>query len=133
MTGGFIAGGLGAALAMLAELLVLSAPSRTEAMATGLKYIAAAFIGGEIVLALVIIGLAATIGGTVDPAIGLLTAAMIGVGSFGIALSYRGFAGQSGDVTMRDRAGLILRLAGFQAIGVVGVVITLLILFVSPA
>lgn len=133
MTGGFIAGGLGAALAAVALVLVLTAPARTESIATGLRTIAAAFVAGEIVLGLVVIALTATLDGSVDTAIGFLTAGMIAIGSFGIAFSYRSFAGKAGEVTLRDRAGTIVRMAVFQGVGVIGIVVTLLNLFLSPA
>lgn len=133
MTGGFIAGGLGAAFAALAELLVLSAATRSEAIAAGMRTIAAAFVAGEIALGIVVVILSATLGGTVDTAIGFLTAGMMAIGSFGIAFSYRGFATRPGEVTLRDRAGMIVRMAVFQGIGVIGVVVTLLNLFLSPA
>ena len=133
MTGGFIAGGLGAAFAALAELLVLTAAERPSSLGRGsLRIIAAAFIGGQLVLGLVIVALAASLGGTIDLAIGFASPALIGLGSFGIALTYRRYAGRPGEETPRDRSGTILQMALSEAVGIAGVVLAMLALFLSP-
>ena len=133
MIGGLIAGGLGAALAAVAELLIWSAPVRDEEPARGMRARAATFVGGEVLLGLVLIALTLTEVGTIDPAIGLLSGTLMGLGSFGIALTYRGFAGAPGEITPRDRAGTIVRMASAQGVGVIGVVIAILSMFLSPS
>ena len=134
MTGGFIAGGLGAAFAALALLLVLAAPNRPSALAGGsLRILAAAFIGGQLVLGLVIVLLTASLSGSIDPAIGFISAALLGLGSFGIALIYRRYASRPGEATARERSGTILQMALSQAVAVAGVVLAMLVLFRSPA
>lgn len=134
MTGGFIAGGLGAAFAALAELLVLTAVERPSSHGRGsLRIIAAAFIGGQLVLGLVIVLLAASPGGSIDPAIGFASAALIGFGSFGIALTYRRYASRPGEETAGERSATILLMALSQAAGIAGVVLAMLVLLLSPA
>ena len=134
MTGGLIAGGLGAALAALAELLVLTAPGRPTPLGRGsVRLIAAAFVGGELVMGLVIVMLTLTLGGAVDLAIGFASAALIGLGSFGIALTYRGYAAEAGEATARERSGAILRMAFAQAVGILGQILAILTLMLSPA
>jgi hypothetical protein len=131
MIGGVIAGGLGAALAAIAELLVLTAPDRRDENGRSLRVTAAAFVGGEVALGLVIVMLTVTIGGTVDPAIGLTSAALFGLGSFWIALTYRGFADLPGELTARERSSAIVRMALAQGVTILGAIIAILTLMLS--
>ena len=131
--GGLIAGGLGAALAALAELLVWTAPDRTRPPGrSSIRIIAAAFIGGELVMGLVIILLTLFEGGTVEPIVGFASSALIGLGSFGIALAYRRYAGAPGQATDRERSVVILRMALAQGIGILGAILAILTLMLSP-
>jgi hypothetical protein len=131
MIGGLIAGGLGAALAAVAELLVLSSPDRRSADGRSVRVVAASFVAGEIALGVVIVMLTLTLPGTVDPAIGMVSAALLGFGSFAIAITYRGLAATTGELTARDRVGAIVRMAAAQGAGVIGAVIAILALMIS--
>lgn len=134
MTGGLIAGGLGAAFAALAELLVLTAGERPRPLPGGsLRIIAAAFVAGQLALGVVIVLLTLTIEGTIDPATGLASAALIGLGAFGTAVTYRGYAARPGEETARERSAVILRMAVSEAVAIGGVVLSMLTLFLSPA
>lgn len=133
MTGGLIAGGLGAALAALAEVLVWTTPDRPSSLGrAGVRVIAAAFIGGELALGLVIIMLTLTVGGSVDTSVAFASAALFGLGSFGIALSYRIYAGAPGQATDRERSTAILRMALAQGLGIIGATLAILTLMLSP-
>jgi hypothetical protein len=133
MTGALIAGGLGFAFAALAELLIWVGLERELVPGMqSLRLIAAAFVAGQAILGIVVILLALTVPGTVDPLIGLVSGALIGAGTFGIALTYRGYARAPNEPTPADRAAAILRMAVSQGAGIIGVVVTMLTLFLSP-
>jgi hypothetical protein len=134
MTGALIAGGLGFAFAALAEVLIWVGIERELGPGKqSLRLIAAAFVAGQAVLGIVIILLALSGPGTVDPLVGLVSSALIGAGTFGIALTYRRYANAPNEPTPADRAAAILRMAASQGAGTIGVVLAMLTLFLSPA
>jgi hypothetical protein len=131
---GVIGGLLAALLAGIAEVLIFTGLDwpRTEAQRS-LRIIAAAFVGGQAMLGLVIATLSASIKNAAIPIpVAFASAALIGVGAFTIAVAYRraAVAPTSGD-TARDRAQLVTRMGIGEAIGVVGAVLAILSLFVS--
>ena len=133
MIGGLIAGGLGAAFAAVAQVLIWTGMDRELGPgARSLRIMSAAFVGGDLVLGMVIVILTLSLGGTVDPLIGLVSAAHIGLGSFGIALTFRSVVSKPSDVTAADRSRAILRMAFSQAAGTLGAVLAILSIVLSP-
>lgn len=134
MLGGLIAGGLGAAFAAVAQVLIWTGMDRALGPAAkSLRVLAAAFVAGEMMLGFVLVLLNIFLDGAVDPILGLVTAGLMGVGCFGIALTFRRYASLPTEPTARDRSGALVRMAISQAIGTIGVLITMLSLFLAPA
>jgi hypothetical protein len=134
MPNGVIGGLLAAALAGLAEVLIFTGIEGPKTQVQrSLRVIAAAFVGGQATLGVVIATLSASIADAAIPVpIAFASAAMIGIGTFTIALTYRraSVAPASGD-PIRDRARWIVRMAVGEAVGVIGAVFAILSLFVS--
>jgi len=136
MPAGVIGGLLGTALAGLAEVLVFSGLERPSTpQARSLRIIAAAFVGGQAALGLVIALLAASIADVEIPlAVAFASAGMLGLGAFGVALTYRLHATSAPFADeVRARARTIVLMAVADAIGVLGAILAILTLFLSEA
>ncbi|TAJ98816.1 MAG: hypothetical protein EPO36_14165 [Chloroflexota bacterium] len=134
MPAGVIGGLLGAAFAAVAEVLVLTGLERPATPSTrSLRVIAAAFVAGQAVLGLVVAMLSAAIGGgTIPLLVEFASAGMLGLGSFGVALVYRGHATHGPhDDEVRARSRTILLMALADAVGILGAVLAILSLFLA--
>ncbi|MCI0581783.1 MAG: hypothetical protein L0227_02630 [Chloroflexi bacterium] len=134
MPAGLIGGLLGAAFAGVAEVLVFIGLERpTTPSMRSLRIVAAALVAGQAVLGLVVAMLAAALdGGSIPLLVEFASAGMLGLGSFGVALVYRGHAthGPYAD-EVRARSRTILQMALADAVGVLGAVVAILSLFLA--
>lgn len=134
MPAGVIGGLLGAALAGVAEILVfpgLDGP--TTPRAGSLRIIAAAFVAGQAVLGIVVAVLSASLpDAEISMPVAFASAAMLGLGAFGVALTYRRHvSGGAADDDLRARARTVTLMAVADGIGVLGAVLAILSLFLS--
>jgi hypothetical protein len=131
---GLIGGLLGAAFAAMAEVLVFTGLERPATPSTrSLRVVAAAMVAGQAVLGLVVAMLSTAFdGGTIPLLVEFASAGMLGLGSFGVALAYRGHATHRPfDDEVRARSRTILLMALADAVGVLGAVLAILSLLLA--
>jgi hypothetical protein len=136
MPAGVIGGLLGAALAGVAEVLVFRGLDRPATpQARSLRIIAAAFVAGQAVLGIVVAMLSVSLpDAAISVPVAFVSAAMLGLGAFGVALTYRQrVASGPADDDVRARSRTIVLMAVADAIGILGAVLAILSLFLfSP-
>jgi hypothetical protein len=134
MPSGVIGGLLAAALASVAEVLIftgIDGPKNQAQRST--RVIAAAFVAGQASLGLIIAMLSAfTEDATISSPIAFASAALIAIGAFTIAITYRrgALSPGSGD-PVRDRIQTVRHMALGEALGVGGAMLAITSLFVS--
>jgi hypothetical protein len=127
-----VGGFLGAAIALLAEIVVLRGFDRPlDPAAASVRTIAVAFVAGQAALGAVVGILSLSIPADhlalpMEPVLPI----MLGIGAFGTAFAYR--AGVSREpFDARARARTIVTMAGAEAISVIGCAVALLALFLG--